>query len=295
MFVKDGWSSPYSFFLRLYAIELDRCQNMNGVEQTRPVSARSKQDEAGRRTEKAFAQLMMEAKYGGVMLGNGDVVSVDRAFLSRVTNIHPFMHAYFNFETGEIGTVDASRSRQLKYRIMHNMRHMISTQPFPILLLTIATIAAAIGIAAGVTYAATGGTLQIFQVLLTALAIETALLVALIAPTIARDIAAKRRARASCRTYSGGHLILPDQVYDEFVRSYYASKPKPETEGAAGRPRHPAYEWYGQRGFSRKQLGMSMKELQAQMPKDGNGNPPSETTIREWEREHLQRKPSAET
>jgi hypothetical protein len=92
-------------------------------------------------------------------------------------------------------------------------------------------------------------------------------------------------ARRSCRAYAGGHLIIPDQVFEEFVRSYYREKPAAEPVQALGRPRHCAYEWYKERGFDREALGLSMKELQEAMPKDDDGNPPSATTIRSWERQ----------
>ena len=52
---------------------------------------------------------------------------------------------------------------------------------------------------------------------------------------------------------------------------------------SGGRPRHPAYDWYANRGFDRDRL--TMKELQKLMKDDLGRPPPAPMTIRGWERE----------
>jgi len=51
---------------------------------------------------------------------------------------------------------------------------------------------------------------------------------------------------------------------------------------SGGRPRHPAYDWYANRGFDRD--GLTFKELQRRMQDELGCDPPAPTTIREWER-----------
>ena len=52
---------------------------------------------------------------------------------------------------------------------------------------------------------------------------------------------------------------------------------------SGGRPKHPAYDWYANRGFDRD--GLTLKELQRLMEDDLGRPPPAPTTIRKWERE----------
>ena len=52
---------------------------------------------------------------------------------------------------------------------------------------------------------------------------------------------------------------------------------------SGGRPRHPAYDWYANRGFDRGRL--TIKELQKLMEHEFGGSPPGVMTIRDWERE----------
>ena len=49
---------------------------------------------------------------------------------------------------------------------------------------------------------------------------------------------------------------------------------------SGGRPRHPAYDWYANRGFDRGRL--TIKELQIRMQDELGRDPPAPTTIREW-------------
>lgn len=285
MFVKEGWSSPYSFLRRFCKIEQER-----GTDPLAFVQ----------HAELALAALLKSARYGGILLHNGDVVSVDDAFLSRVTKSTPFEHKYFDLTTGEVGRVPpkwVQNGTKL-------WRHIFSKQmiiffaamnavcaSLCLLAIYILSILYQIEFLPMLKYLIQE---DIFSYIIASAVVSIFTLnIIFFFAVFILDCQKRRTARLSCKAYAGGHLILPDQVFDEFVRNYYP--PKSEADAVGGRPRHPAYEWYSQRGFSRKQLGMSMKELQAQMPKDGNGNPPSETTIREWEREHLQRKPSSET
>lgn len=285
MFVKEGWSSPYSFFRRLYSIE----HSMDG----------SSSAESYARAEASFKKLMEGAKYGGILLSNGDVVSIDDSFLSRVTRNHPFTHAYFNFETGEVGTVDSTWRKEIvqdlsaaKERLMtRNFRILVQIKLVSVILCAILYFSIYIFLGLDHVIRVVDPLMPLLVIFPFLTAIFILIFSIAILSALSRTIAAKRRAKISCRAYAGGHLILPEQVYEEFVRKYYGAKPVIEVAG--GRPRHPAHDWYAERGFHRN--GMSMKELQSEMPVDDNGKPPSETTIRAWESENLQRKPPAET
>jgi len=59
-----------------------------------------------------------------------------------------------------------------------------------------------------------------------------------------------------------------------------------------GRPKHPAFAWYEERGFDRR--GLSMKELQREMKRATGRKWPGESTIRSWEND-FQGKPPTET
>lgn len=314
MFTKEGWSTPYSIFLRLYEIE---CQKRN-------ATTMEERRQSWRATESAFAKFMSSAQFGGVMLANGDVVSVDRAFLSRTIGVHPYRHAYFVLETGEVGKTDptwgwripvefgallnacrtglpglALRASVLLILSLLCLAFLIAAIPFTLTTLHSLSPDLAKRFAA-IIAPPLGALMEVVEnnphpspsgwILGAMAALLSALLASIAAPPVVYDLMNARRARRACRAYAGRHLIIPDQRLEEFVRNHY---PSPTADAPAGRPRHPAYDWYRERSFDRKALGLSMKELQAQMPKDANGNPPSETTIRDWEREHMQRKPPA--
>lgn len=288
MFVKEGWSSPKSFLRRFIELEEAKVQRASA---TALVDSRH-------RAEASLAKLLNTARYGGIMLPDGTVVSVDDAFLSRVESASPFRHALFDLETGEVGRVTGIWKGGIQSSILKMARLRLTRW----LLLT-----AVLDIIIGIVYSTY---LYLFRHNIFVQEVErvrssTTIFVLLIfgiictllipAVWIFKDMRRKKFASKVCRSYAGGHLIIPDQVFEEFVRTNYASPTTSSADQTGGRPRHPAYDWYAGLGFNRKELGLTMKELQAQMPRDENGNPPAPTTIREWEREHLQQKGAAET
>lgn len=84
-------------------------------------------------------------------------------------------------------------------------------------------------------------------------------------------------------------IYVSSRIAHEATRRIVISMAPPSDTG--GRPRHPAFDWYAEKGFSRE--GRSIKELQAEMPRNDRGQPPSEATIRSWEK--FRQKPPAET
>jgi hypothetical protein len=78
-------------------------------------------------------------------------------------------------------------------------------------------------------------------------------------------------------TAKGLPIILPESEWKKFLKALVR---EPSSQG--GRPPHPAKVWYEGRDCSR--MGQSMKELQREM-ETKCGKPPSEATIRAWEKE----------
>ncbi len=96
---------------------------------------------------------------------------------------------------------------------------------------------------------------------------------------------------ASLKSYDLAAIWVDDETARAF-RKALPSATRPSAALLGGRPKHPAFAWYEERGFDRR--GLSMKELQREMEQDTGRKRPSENTIRDWERE-FQRKPPAET
>ncbi|MBX9452038.1 MAG: hypothetical protein KL801_09385 [Mesorhizobium sp.] len=91
------------------------------------------------------------------------------------------------------------------------------------------------------------------------------------------------------RAYDGAKILVSNHLSD-VVRKALAARP-----ATGGRPEHPAKKWYFDRGCDRERRGITMKMLQAEMPKDAAGKPPSENTIRGWEKEYSRQKPPTES
>lgn len=87
--------------------------------------------------------------------------------------------------------------------------------------------------------------------------------------------------------FSGSDLLVRSADIDAWRRGQ-----KPPNKG--GRPEHPAKSWYAGQGFKRGDR--TIKVLQKQMEDATGKDPPSPTTIREWERsaKQFQREPPCE-
>lgn len=99
----------------------------------------------------------------------------------------------------------------------------------------------------------------------------------------------------SLREWSRARVFLPDAVARRAIRlavARLAPIPAPGEGQKTGRPTHPAKEWYAKQAFLRG--SRTIKTLQKEMAAALGEDPPSETTIRSWERE-ASKKSSTET
>lgn len=88
------------------------------------------------------------------------------------------------------------------------------------------------------------------------------------------------------RDWHGAQIYVPTAVAKDAVRRAISSM---TDVSSGGRPEHPAKKWYFERGCDRS--GKTIKQLQAEMPKNTDGTPPREGTIRLWEKEFSRQKP----
>ena len=87
--------------------------------------------------------------------------------------------------------------------------------------------------------------------------------------------------------FAGCRLVILKVEWEGYLRERGGS---PANKG--GRPKHVAFEWYKARGFDRG--GKYIGQLQSEMPKNADGDPPSPSTIRDWEKKYG-KKPPPET
>lgn len=292
MIVQEGWSSPYACAVRFYHAEMTKLKS------TQPRSLA--RDTASRNADTSMAIMLTQIKEAGVLMPNGDMRKVDSAFVSRILRVHPFRHGYFNLETGIVGDTSAISSDFLIY-IFPGMRESVRNRIGRISKLFSVVFASYIIALLVILSTFPGGVSKFwyslfirseigpYVVIFGAMAHIAAFLLIIL---YLRRIYLSRR---KCREILGGRVMLPTREVNDFFARYYPDNQVPESAEAmkGGRPRHPAYDWYAQRGFERG--GLSMNALQREMPRDDKGNPPSATTIREWEREHLQQKGATET
>lgn len=204
---------------------------------------------------------------------------VDRNFLSRVVQRSPFYHRYFNLHTGEVGDISMTSLKlfQLEMKRMLRNRYfyaaLVLPGPFAVLALEYLQ-----------------RTTSNFTDAASALALLAGLALLCLIALARVPLGIDRRLRRECRAYAGGHVILRTGIVSDFIRQRYRDEAAAFQESlTGGRPRHPAFEWYEARAFQRN--GLTIKALQAAMPKDEKGAPPSESTIRGWERDFQQKPP----
>lgn len=272
MIVADGWKSPSAVFGELYREE---CA-IDG----RGVDLR-------RRCERAFYEFLFHARSAAILMPDGRLILVDWNFLGRVVSVSPFHHRYFDPSTGEVGATSLSTFEMTKWRLRDGFRYLRSARAMLLWFgaAMIATVLLAIFIISPLALwmaERVGFGMMLFA----ALVFEVFLILMFFRPAFF----ARRKWRRNCRAYAGGHLIFRDGAVSDFIRARYRDEEAELQQAMSGRPKHPAFAWYEARAFRRS--GMTIKDLQAAMPKDDKGDPPAASTIRDWEKNHQQKPPA---
>lgn len=273
MFAPEGWLSPSQVVDLIFDEEVK-------------ISGCS--DDTRARANHRFYLFLKEGAGGAIMMPDGRLVPVNSYFMKRILRLYPFQHRYFNTVTGEVGVTEATASSRAYY-FFADLIGRFSRQH-------------AIAMACGALFGGAAVALGRYYFGLDLLLMFVALFFATFFSAylmVRPAFILRRAARRDCGPYSGGHFVINTGAVDQFLGKLYKVAGSDEAKvNKGGRPNHPAFNWYEERGFDRRvgsSQRLTIKQLQAEMPKDANGNPPAETTIRDWEREYSPRKPPAKT
>lgn len=269
MFVLDGWISPqdawYQFFVEEYKKSRDiRSARENGLE--------------------SFYSFLSTRATGSVLTPDGRVVEVGKTFLTARLKKNTNHPRYFNLYTGEIGRLSYSLKHRLVDFLQLNAKRKLQKTFKAIFLANLPSLLALVFIYSTPLFSTLSIYCSIYPYLGQLAPICGVVSVLLHISFFLWPVYwGNRCARRECKAYAGGHLMFHSGAVTEFIRHAYQEEDSDIREcGVSGRPRHPAYAWYEERGFERR--GLTMKVLQAAMPLDEGGKPPSESAIRSWEK-----------
>lgn len=268
MFVSDGWLSPTQVLDQIYSEERLLSESISDAEKN---------------TYRAFSKLLRSSASGAILMPDGRMVAVQRHFLGRVLCENPFHHRYFDIRTGEVG--------RSSYGVQDRTKHLLAgIRIMSKQMMVFLALGVAVGVVVSALVIRIAGDALLENFWLTQSVLVISSLVMLMVLIFGPVYSLRRRSYQDCRAYAGGHLMLRPGAVSDFIRERYGDETIfNNAQKEIGRPRHPAFAWFEERGFDGGSV--TMKQLQAMMPKDEKGAPPSESTIRQWRREFRQKPP----